>query len=366
MAFHLADAYGVTVLGTAEMDHAKVRSILVPALPIHSIPWSGRMALLVTRRYSGLLWNDRLVALRDKLKSEDFDLVVCHDLDLLPLAAAVRRTGSLVFDAREYYPRHFEDRLSWRLLYGPMNSALCRDFLPQCDLVLTVSDGLAAEYERVFGVTPKVVPSLPPFHDLTPSPVDPKNIRIVHHGWANRSRRLEDMIRMMDSVDDRFSLDLMLVPLEDRYDEMLRRETEERHNVRIVPAVTYDQLIPATNAYDIGVFLCPPTTFNLRHALPNKLFEFIQARLAVAIGPSPEMRAVVDRFGCGIAAESFEPGSLANALNRLTTGDIEEMKRRSHTAAASLNSATNGRLLRGEFERLMPFRGPSGHSTIEG
>lgn len=179
---------------------------------------------------------------------------------------------------------------------------------------------------------------------------------MVHHGWANRSRKIENMIRMMDHVDRRFSLDLILVPLEDRYDRMLRREADARPNVDILPPVPYRELIPVTNRYDIGVFLCPPTTFNLRHALPNKLFEFIQARLAVAIGPSPEMLAVINRYGCGVAAQDFEPGSLAHALNSLSARAVEELKSRSHHAAATLNSETNSRRLLAEFERMIAFR----------
>ena len=356
MALTLADEFEVTVVAASALDQARIRSVLLPKLPVHALPRLRRMMLLATRRYPELLWNDDLGALRDSLRQQCFDLVVCHDVELLPLAAAVSQAGVLVFDAREYYPRHFEDRLSWRLLYGPLNWTLCRDYLPETDLVLTVSDGLAAEYERVFGVTPQVVPSLPPPYDLHPSPVDPGAIRMVHHGWANRSRRLEQMIRAMDGVDDRFSLDLMLVPLEDRYDEKLRREAESRPHVRIVQPVPYQELIPATNDYDIGVFLCPPTTFNLRHALPNKLFEFIQARLAVAIGPSPEMLAVINRYGCGVAAQDFEPGSLARALNSLSAEAVEEMKSRSHQAAATLNSQTNSRRLLAEFERMIDVR----------
>jgi hypothetical protein len=353
MALTLAGSYRVTTLATAALDHPQIASRILPALPLHRLSRSARGLRLAVRRYRALLWSRELAALRDELAGERFDLVVCHDLDLLPLATGIAGSGRLVFDAREYYPRHFEDRLTWRLLYGPMNRRLCRDYLPACDLVLTVSDGLAAEYRRVFGVAPRVVPSLPPFHDLQPSPVDPGRVRLVHHGWANRSRRIEGMIRMMDHVEPRFALDLILMPMADGYDRFLQREAADRGNVRILPPVPYEQLIPSTNHYDVGVFLCPASTFNLRHALPNKLFEFIQARLAVAIGPSPEMRAVVERHGCGTVAPDFEPRSLAANLNALSAEAIRGMKARAHEAAATLHAGTTGRELLAELERLL-------------
>jgi len=353
MALTLAGPFRVTTLATAALDHPQITGRILPPLPLHGMPRPARVLRLAARRYRPLLWSRELLALRDELAGERFDLVVCHDLDLLPLAAGVAASGRLVFDAREYYPRHFEDRLTWRLLYGPLNRRLCRDFLPACDLVLTVSDGLAAEYRRVFGVTPRVAPSLPPFHDLEPSPVDPERIQLVHHGWANRSRRIEGMIEMMDHADGRFALDLLLMPMEAGYDRFLERQAARRGNVRILPPVAYERLIPSTNAYDLGVFLCPPTTFNLRHALPNKLFEFIQARLAVAIGPSPEMQAVVERHGCGAVAPDFEPRSLAATLNSLSAESIRGMKARAHEAAAVLHAGTTGRELLTELERLL-------------
>jgi hypothetical protein len=126
--------------------------------------------------------------------------------------------------------------------------------------------------------------------------------------------------------------------------------------VAIREPVPYQRLIPETAGYDIGVYILEPLSFNLRHALPNKFFEFIQARLAVAIGPSPEMQALVERHGCGVVAADFDPRSLAAALNALSGEQIEQLKARSHQAASLLNAEANrGRLL-AELDRLLASR----------
>ena len=165
------------------------------------------------------------------------------------------------------------------------------------------------------------------------------------------------MIRMMDHVDERFTLDLMLMPLDSQYFERLRREADQRPSVRIRAPVPFERLIPETAAYDIGVYILEPSSFNLRHALPNKLFEFIQARLAVAVGPSPEMRAIVDQYGCGVVGQDFEPRSLAVKLNALSGESIAELKSRSHHAAFILSAETNSRRLLADFDALMTARG---------
>jgi glycosyltransferase involved in cell wall biosynthesis len=107
------------------------------------------------------------------------------------------------------------------------------------------------------------------------------------------------------------------------------------------------QEIPETiNAYDIGLFLLPPVNFNRVHALPNKLFEFIMAGLAIAIGPSPEMARIVRAYRLGIVADTFEPADLAQRLNALTPEEINAMKRHSLNAAKRFSAdAEMGKLL---------------------
>jgi alkanesulfonate monooxygenase SsuD/methylene tetrahydromethanopterin reductase-like flavin-dependent oxidoreductase (luciferase family) len=100
------------------------------------------------------------------------------------------------------------------------------------------------------------------------------------------------------------------------------------------------------------LYLLPPDNFNHRHALPNKFFEFVQACLVVAIGPSPEMAALARKHGCGIVAASFEPQALADALSALDGDRVRALKEASHRAAQSLCFEQDGRVIEAEVERL--------------
>ena len=95
------------------------------------------------------------------------------------------------------------------------------------------------------------------------------------------------------------------------------------------------------NKYDIGLYLLPPMNFNQEHALPNKFFEFIQARLAIAIGPSSEMTSIVEKYDCGIVSKDFEPENLASKINSLSTEKVRYYKQNSHKTAQELNSEVN-------------------------
>ena len=95
------------------------------------------------------------------------------------------------------------------------------------------------------------------------------------------------------------------------------------------------------NHYDIGVYILKPSNFNQKYSLPNKFFEFIQARLALAIGPSPEMEKIVKRYNLGVIASDFSPKEMAKVLNKLDKEKIDFYKNQSHKFSLELSSKHN-------------------------
>ncbi len=280
------------------------------------------------------------------LVKDGIDAIVVHDLVLLPRAFSAARKGKtkVLFDAREYYPREFESQAWWRWFVQPYNRFLCERYLKRCDKIITVSQGIAAEYKKEYDVNADVVMSFTSYADLQPQPPQTDVVRIIYHGQASPDRQIDRMVRMMDHLDGRFSLDLMLVSPSSAhrsYFRMIEQLVQGKPRVRIIPPVPMKNIVEHTNRYDVGLFICPPTTFNLQFALPNKFFEYIQARLMVAIGPSVEMQRIVNKYDCGVVAESFEPRVLADVLGKLNGIDIARYKNNSHRAAQELNAGKN-------------------------
>jgi glycosyltransferase involved in cell wall biosynthesis len=294
---------------------------------------------LKLRQFDRYFWTPGFIELAQQLEQRHFDLIITHDLSLLPLVFRIRQSAQVLFDAREYYPQEYEDRFTWRFFFKDLNHYLCRHLMTKCDQVVTVSQGLADEYRRAYGIDVEVILSLPFYHTLEPSVVDENRIRMIHHGNVDPSRKIENMIQLMDHLDQRFWLDLMLVSQqEDSYYQFLQREAGKRSNVRIIPPVRHAEIIPFTNHYDIGLYYLEPVSFNIKHAMPNKLFEYIQARLAVAVTPT-EMRTVVERYDCGIVSPAFDIRAMAATLNALSTEQIAYYKHQSHLAADQLNAS---------------------------
>ncbi len=270
------------------------------------------------------------------LQGEKFDLLIVENIQLLPLAFEIKGEGKIIFDAREYYPRESEGELWFDLFESRRRVQVCREYLPRCDVVLTVSEGLRREFLKEFGVNTVVYRSTPPYVELPVRPTEPHKFRMVYHGVANRNRRLENLIAVISLLDKRFMLDLILTG-NLRYQQELQHKAASRSRVSFPEPVPFDEIVQTIGRYDIGFFYCEPTTFNLQNCLPNKFFEFLQARLMIAIGPTPDMAELVNEYGCGVVAEEFSVQSMAKALNSLSAADIDIFKQQSDRATRELS-----------------------------
>lgn len=289
----------------------------------------------------------QLSSIEEVLRQKTFDLIIANDVESLPFAFSIKTNAKIIFDAHEYAPRHFEDRLTWRIFFQPFNIHLCKKYIPQVDAMITVGKGLANEYEKNFGVRPTIITNATWHSDVTPSKIVDRKIRLIHHGGSTPSRKLELMIEMMAYLDDRFTLDLMLIVPQlasaktSNYINTLKQLAANDDRIRFLSPLRSNELVSFLNQYDIGVFLLPPVNFNYANTLPNKLFDFIQARLAIAIGPTPEMAEIVNHYDIGVVAENFTAKALADKLSTLTTEKLNGFKLNAEKAAIELTAERN-------------------------
>lgn len=285
----------------------------------------------------------------EQLRKKSWDIIIANDVDTLPAAFYIKGNSgaAVILDAHEYAPRQFENLLWWRFIFQPAVLWVCNNFLPKINLMFTVGRGVADEYKKNFGIDSVIITNAPPFQGQKPSAIEQGKIRLVHHGIANASRRPDLMFEMMRMLDERFSLDLYLLTSSYasagtiRYIQTLKEKFSEDKRIRIHDPLPQEKIVPTLNQYDMGVFLLPPINFNYANALPNKFFDFIQAGLAVAIGPSPEMASYLTTFRNGVVSENFEAADLASVLNKLTESDIEMLKTNSAAAASELCAEKN-------------------------
>lgn len=308
--------------------------------------------LLVRRYESHCGSHPKARALEQALQGFYPDICLVNDLDALPIVLRCCPNSRIIFDAHEYYPKEFPEQWLWRLFHQGYMTYLARHYMPQADVLITVSRGISKAYFQDLGREPFVMTNAPRYQQLEPQEVDPQHVKLVCHSAALPGRQLESLIKIVDFLEPRFTLDLILVPTNAPYFEKLHNLAAKKQRVRIRPPVAMGDIPSHLNHYDIGVYLLPPTSLNHRYALPNKFFEFIQARLALAIGPSPEMADLVQKYQCGVVAPNFSPQGLAQTLNQMTSSEIMKFKRGAGQAASLLTAEHNATWLQSLMTQL--------------
>ena len=121
----------------------------------------------------------------------------------------------------------------------------------------------------------------------------------------------------------------------------------------MVAPVKSNEVIDFIRQYDIGIFLLPPINFNYANTLPNKFFDFVQARLCIAIEPTPEIAALVNTYDLGVVADDFTAISLSKKINALTGLDIFRFKAQSDKVAMTLSAERNKVILKNIVTKLL-------------
>jgi hypothetical protein len=147
------------------------------------------------------------------------------------------------------------------------------------------------------------------------------------------------MIEAVQRAATDATLDMYLTPNDQDYLAEIRALAAKSERTRVLDPVPYSRLVETLNAYDIGVFLLPPSTFNHRWALPNKLFDYVQARLAIIVGPSPEMADFVDSHSLGVVTEDFSSQGLARVIESLTIEAVGGWKANADASALELSAS---------------------------
>jgi glycogen(starch) synthase len=343
-----AAGHDVVVIGRAPLPtDAAVRFRPLPELKSEA---RQRLELVLTQGPATLLpplasplyWAgaDRARMLHYALQEKP-DVVVSNDWITLPVATRIKRaTGArIVYDSHEFAVREHVQNWKWRIIARAAVQHIERHHIGSADRVMTVSDGIADALQALYTLPerPTVIRNLPQFQDVPPRPRGLRR-RILFHGVIRPERGLEELI---DSIPRwRFDGEIIIrgygsaayiAGLRDRAAALGAAD-----RLVIAPAVSPAELVEQAADADIGYLALPPTTEQYEFALPNKLFEYMMAGLAVLATPRLEMRRIVEATGSGVLAD-LTPEKLADALNGIGVEQLDQMREAGRAAARRLN-----------------------------
>lgn len=333
-----AEEYAVTTCGFGPAFREGVEHIRIEP---RETPFTKRReaALLRTHLYAAAYALSPAVrAARRALADRRFDAAIANDIDALGVTERIVGSDRTHADLHEFFPGLHDQVPAWNRIRRPFLEWLIRRDATRAASATTVSQTIADRYATEFGVVAGVVQNAAPLMHLEPLPVgDP--IRMVHSGGAQTNRRIEVMMEAAARTETNLTFDLFLTGEGTEYANSLRELADSLGDrVTVHPPVPQGELVPLLNGFDVGIHILPATNTNNALALPNKFFDYVQARLGLVIGPTADMARLAEEYEIGSVADGFDVESVVGALDALDRGTIEKWKRNADAAAPRVSA----------------------------
>ncbi|NQY00480.1 MAG: glycosyltransferase [Flavobacteriaceae bacterium] len=251
------------------------------------------------------------------------EVLFSNDLDtLIPnyFVAKLQRK-ELIFDSHELFSEIPE--LKHRKLIKQFWLTIERWILPKLTKVITVSDAIKKHYKNLYGIEAVVIRNLPlekSVHQQSfPFPTENKNI-ILYQGAVNIGRGIELMLETIKLLDNCV---LVIIGTGDIIEVLKQKVSSQtlENKVRFMGKVLPKDLKQFTPNATIGLSLEEDIGLNYRYALPNKLFDYIQAEVPVIVADLPEMKKLVETYQVGEILWERSPKSLAKLILKVISNN---------------------------------------------
>jgi glycosyltransferase involved in cell wall biosynthesis len=272
------------------------------------------------------------------LIKKDWDILVAHDLPLLPLAFDLRERqglGKVVLDAHELFDEQHDSlvtetaRKYWRDIE--------RQGLPMCDGIMTVSQRIAEELKRRrdLAAMPTVILNACPFRETFKNKqalhqlygIDERRKIVLCQGGILPNRSLEDFVKAWKSMDEPrpalVFLGFGIKNLMNKLDRMIIDLGLEK-DVFLGKAVPPDEILDYTHSASLGLISNRGLGINNTDGAPNRLFEYIQARVPVLSYEHRGVESILYETGTGWVVGWNSPEHLTGIIHK-ALADAEQM-----------------------------------------
>jgi len=236
----------------------------------------------------------------------------CNDLDSLDvgLVAKFLARKKLVYDAHE---------ISVEMLPPGSRRELAaffeKLFVNFADVLITVNPFLARELHRRYNIRKEihVVLNCPNAPLKPPKPkVQSDTVTVLYHGWLHLDRGLENLVLAAQYFRNNLRL---IIRGEGKLENELKQLALNLPKVSFERSVPMSETLQAAAMADIGVIPYLARNINHYYSSPNKLFEYIQAGLAVVTSDLPFLRQFVTGNHVGVVFDPNDPSDIARKIN---------------------------------------------------
>jgi glycosyltransferase involved in cell wall biosynthesis len=193
-------------------------------------------------------------------------------------------------------------------------------FIRSIDELITVSPSIAQSYKYKYGIK-NVTLILNCPKKSTPKPsnllhekfnLQKDQLIFLYQGSLSQGRGIELLLKTFESLP--IEVGSLVIMGSGPLQETIQKFCIEHRNVFFHDAVPPHEVFNYACAADIGFCLTDRSCLNHLYCLPNKLFEYIQARLAVITTPLVEIQQIMAKSEIGICVQDETVDDLKQAI----------------------------------------------------
>lgn len=275
------------------------------------------------------------------LRKMDCEVISCHDIHALLIGwlstVGKSRKPALVYDAHEFEVGRNVGGNSRKARTNKLIGRLEKFLMRRCAFTIAVNDSIADEMVKVHelpqSMRPIVVRSTPSLWQYDESAVarnremfcrklgiDSDDAFIaMYHGIVMRGRGIEQALEAVSKVE---GCSLVVLGNGDRsyieeLEQLARRLGIERR-VLFHPAVSREVLESHVACADVGLVVIQGVAKSYYFALPNKLFENIQAEVPVIASSYPELVRIVNGYEIGMTVDPHDTNQIAECIRAMS------------------------------------------------
>lgn len=244
-------------------------------------------------------------------------LLLANDLDaLLPnYLISEKYKLPLIYDSHELYTEmpalqgRFTQKI-WRRLE--------QRTVPNLKYMMTASESYAQWFVKRYNIKkPVVVQNFPRRRGAAewPAQNDPKVI--MYQGVINPSRGLDRIITAMKHINARLII-AGAGPKLAEY-QKLAAKLDLNDKVTFLGAIPPEELKTITAAADVGLSIEENNGDSYFYSLPNKISDYLQARVPVVVSSFPEMAKIVQHYQVGEVIQNHSEQELCEKISKVLT-----------------------------------------------
>lgn len=282
-----------------------------------------------------------------KTDHDNFDIIHCHDMSTLHLGYKLGKKYKkpFIYDSHELFVERDKPYITpeW---YKKRQIKFERKRIRKAAGVITVSQSIAKEFVKRYKIElPVLIYNTPYYND----PNQPISIReklnlpadkkiVMYSGGYTIGRGLEYLVESLKFLPKNYHLILLGFGKPEFVSILnnIAKVNEVENQFDFYGPVPADEVSRYLSGADICVSPIQNVALNNYFSCPNKVFEYIQARVPLALSNFPELQRIIDEEKIGVTFNPEKPQNIAESITSFLNNETEYQIAKNNTEISAV------------------------------